>query len=84
MRQREDAQDDVHTVADESKVVEEQVDKTMRTCHTEAEEIDDDVYTSAATPRVDRATRHAFTAEGACRKAARGTTHSRHDDMTTL
>ena len=33
MRQREDAQDDVQTVAHESKVVEEQVDKTMRTCH---------------------------------------------------
>ena len=31
MRQREDAQDDVQTVADESKVVEEQVDKTMKT-----------------------------------------------------
>ena len=33
LRQREDAQDDVQTVADESKVVQEQVDKTMRTCN---------------------------------------------------
>ena len=32
LRQRGDARDDVQTVADESKVVEEQVDKTMRTC----------------------------------------------------
>ena len=35
------------------------------------------------TSRVDRATRHSFTAEGVCWKVARVTTHSRHDDMTT-
>ena len=32
-RQRADVQDDVQTVADESKVVEEQVDEMMEICH---------------------------------------------------
>ena len=55
LTQREDAQDDVQTFADESMVVEEQVGQVGR-------DDDDDEYTSTATSRVDRATRHAFTA----------------------
>ena len=78
LRQREDAQDDVQPVADESKIVEEQVAKTMRTCHrSQSVGGDDDENTSAATSRVDRAMRHAFTVEGVCWKVARATTHSR-------
>ena len=71
MRQREDAQDDVQAVADESKVVE-------RTCHRSrgvGRDDGDDEHTSAA--RFDRATRRAFMAEGVCWMVARVTTHSR-------
>ena len=71
----------MQTVADESKVVEEQVDKKV-TYHSGRDDGDDE-YTIAAAFRIDRATRHAFTVEVVCWKVARVTTHY-HDDMATM